>query len=289
MAVGDVRFDGGNVGVLMIHGLGGTPVEVRYIAQSLNRAGYTVECPLLKGHGGSDLLLSTTRWTDWVESAERAYQRLKASCDRVIIAGQSAGAMISLHLAARHGDEIEGLVLYSPTFWPNGWAIPKHFNLFRLVRHRWFANLFHFRERQPYGIKDERLRKYVIDSLQADERDLDDIFGRRGGTVLEFRRLADAAKRQLSQVTCPTIVFHSREDDQAGVSNALRLARDIKGRTDLVLLNDSYHLVTLDRERGVVAERTIAFANALTEKPARAARRTVGQQATDTMQAATSA
>jgi esterase/lipase len=47
------RLAGGCTGFLLIHGLGGTPVEMRYIAQGLARAGYTVHVPQLAGHCGS--------------------------------------------------------------------------------------------------------------------------------------------------------------------------------------------------------------------------------------------
>jgi len=48
-----ILLPGGRVGVLLIHGLGGTPVELRFVAQNLARAGYTVLCCQLAGHGGT--------------------------------------------------------------------------------------------------------------------------------------------------------------------------------------------------------------------------------------------
>jgi len=268
---GDVLLSGGRVGFLLVHGLGGTPAEVRLLAQGLNRQGYTVLCPLLRGHGGSDLLLSATNWSQWLETVEQAYGTLKAQCDTVIIGGQSAGAMLAIHLAANHADEVPGLVLYSPTFWPNGWAIPWHFHLFRLIRTRWFANLINVRERKPYGIKDERIRKLVVESLQRDGRSLDDIHGRRGGTIFEFRRLADAARAKLKDISAPTLIVHSREDDQSHVSNAFYAAKHLAGPTEFVLLNDSYHLVTLDRQRMHVMDRTVGFCDAISARESRKA------------------
>jgi len=258
---GDVLFEGGRAGVLLVHGLGGTPVEVRFVAQALSRQGYTVFCPLLKGHGGSDLLLNTTTWQEWLGSAERGFEILKQRCDTVLVAGQSAGAMLAIHVAAKHQDEIAGTVFYSPTFWPNGWAIPAHFRAFRIIRQRWLANLFNFHERAPYGLKDDRIRSFVLESLQKDGRALDDIFGRRGGTVFEFGRLARSAKKNISKLTKPALVFHSREDDQAHISNAWQAVSRMKGHVDMVVLDDSYHLVTLDRQRGLVVDRTVEFAD----------------------------
>jgi len=35
------------------------------------------------------------------------------------------------------------------------------------------------------------------------------------------------------------------------------------GRVDTVVLDDSYHVVTMDRQRDIVAERTVALAQSL--------------------------
>lgn len=256
---GSLLLPGGRVGVLLIHGLGGTPVELRFVAQALNRAGYTVYCPLLVGHGGSEELLNTTTWTDWYDSVEKAHDLLREHCDVVLAGGLSAGVPLALLLASRRPDEVHGLLLFSPTFWPNGWAIPWYFNFFKLVRHKWFANLIHLKECAPYGIKDERIRRFVLDSLQSDGRPLDDIFGRRGGTVLEFRWLAEAAKRILGQVKQPGLIFHPRFDDQSDIGNTIMLQRRLGGMAEIVVLDDSYHMVTLDRQRSLVVEKSIAF------------------------------
>lgn len=259
----DLFLPGGPVGVLLLHGLGGAPVEMRFLAQGLSRQGFTVLCPLLKAHGGSDLLLNTARWSDWVASATAAYDRLREHCDHIIVCGQSAGAMLGIQLAADKSRDVSGLVLCSPTFWPDGWAIPRVMQLFRIIRQRWVADLFSFSERSPYGIKDERLRRFVLESLQQDGRPLADIFGRKGGTIFEFRRLADDSRRKLAHVTVPTLVIHSREDDQASLGNALRVVRGMKGPVELIVLDDSYHLVTLDRQRGQVLDRAVSFATKL--------------------------
>ena len=39
---GSLEFAGGRCGVLLIHSLGGNPIELRFVAQALARDGYTV-------------------------------------------------------------------------------------------------------------------------------------------------------------------------------------------------------------------------------------------------------
>lgn len=257
-----IDIGAGPLGFLLVHGLGGTPVELRFVAEGLARAGHAVSVPLLEGHGGSDDLLNATIWRDWYRSVEQACERLLRRCDLVIAGGLSAGAMLALHLAHERPDDVQGTVLFSPTLWPNGWAIPWYFNLFRIIGAKWLANLFYLREVYPYGIKDERIRKFVLDSLQKgpDQRSLDDIFGRRGGTILEFEWLVKAVREELGEIRQPALIFHSREDDQTDISNTMKLQRGLGGRVHTIVLEDSYHMVTLDRQRAVVVERTAEFA-----------------------------
>lgn len=260
---GHLLLQGGRTGFLLLHGLGGTPVELRFVAQGLNRAGYTVLCPLMTGHGGSDLMLSATSWTDWVASAEAAFDRLSETCDHIIVGGLSAGSIVALHIAAKRQADVAGIVLYSPTFWPNGWAIPWYFPAFRLITQKWFANLISLNERAPYGIKDDRIRRFVLESLQSGGRPLSEIFGRRGGTVFEFKKMTKAARRLLPTLNKPTLVCHARQDDQSNLSNAMMVQQHMKGGVETVVLEDSYHMITLDRQRAQVVDRTLAYAERL--------------------------
>jgi carboxylesterase len=256
---GHVLFDGGRVGILLIHGLGGTPVELKFVAQALNRAGHTVYCPLLVGHSGSGERLDATTWMDWYKSVEQAHDALKERSEVIIVGGLSAGVLLALHLAAERPQEVDGTLLYSPTFWPDGWAIPRYIGLLKLLPYKWLADLINLQERAPYGIKDERIREVVLNSLQSEGRPIRDMFGRKGGTVLEFHWLAKTVERELGSIKKPSLIFHSRFDDQSDLSNSVLLQRKLGGLTELVVLNDSYHVVTLDRQRTDVADRSVAF------------------------------
>jgi carboxylesterase len=252
-------LNGGRVGILLIHGLGGTPVELKSVAQALNRSGYTVYCPLLVGHGESGELLNTTTWMDWYKSVEEAHDALKQRSDVIIVGGLSAGVLLALHLAAKRPQQIHGALLFSPTFWPDGWAIPRYLALLKLLRYKRLANLINLQECAPYGIKDERIRQVVLNSLQDQGRPMKDIFGRKGGTVLEFHWLAKTVEKELSQIKQPALIFHPRFDDQSNISNSMLLQRKLGGLVEVVVLDDSYHMVTLDRQRTDVAARSVIF------------------------------
>ena len=256
-----LRIAGGKVGVLLLHGLCGTPAEMRFVAMGLARAGYTVHAPQLAGHGDDN----SGRWQDWYLSARRALNEIRKECDTVIVGGLCMGAILGLHLAARNPGKVQGVSLFSPTLWINGWAMPWTMRLFKLVRSRWFANFIHFPDAESLGIKCPRGRQFVKQALETEGSDL----GRSGvpaTMVLEHRRMVDAAKKLMHRVKQPTLIVHSQEDDYAALNNAEYLKGELAGNVDMLLLNDSYHMVTLDKQRQVVVERTRDFVARIVEE-----------------------
>jgi carboxylesterase len=173
--------------------------------------------------------------------------------------------MLALRLARERADDVHGLILFAPTIWPNGWAIPRHFNFFKLVRHKWVAGFFRFQQRAPFGIKDERIRNFVIESFKSDDRPIEDLFGRGGGLVWEFKALAKDVKSRLGEIGQHTLILHPRDDDQSNFSNAVMLQRKLSGVVETTVLDDSYHMVTLDRQRSLVVDRTVEFAQRLAQ------------------------
>jgi carboxylesterase len=257
------RIAGGKVGVLLIHGLCGTPAEMRFVALGLGRAGYTVHCPQLAGHGGSRADIVKTNWQDWYKSAEVALDDLRQVCDTVIVGGLCLGSIIGLHLAANHPEKVQGVALFSPTLKINGWAMPWYTKLFSLVPNRAIANMMQFPDAESLGIKCPRVREFVKTALaQSDGSDLGTA-GVPGAMVLEHRRMVSAAKKVLHKINQPTLIIHSREDDYAALDNATYLQGEMKAPVELVVLQDSYHMVTLDKERHIVVERTKAFVDAI--------------------------
>lgn len=264
------RIKGGRTGVLLLHGLCGTPAELRFVANSLAREGYTVHCPMLAGHGGSEALLEASSWTDWYESADSALDQLRSECDTVIVGGLSTGAILALLLAARRPNDVQGLKLYSPTLWLDGWRVPWYAGLFRLVTQKWLARLIAFPAPHNFGIKDQRIREFVQSAMAAGDKAAPPPLSRMsGGVVLERRWLVDAAQRVLGAVTQPVLIVHPREDDFAGLSNVTYLQHKLPGGVETVILDDSYHIVTVDRQRHVVAERSVEFVGRLAARFAR--------------------
>jgi carboxylesterase len=273
------RFDGGRTGVLLVHGLGGTPIEMRYVALALARAGHTVSVPQLAGHCATDAELRYSHWQDWYGSVERALDELRQTCDTVIVGGLSAGAILSLHLAANRPNDVQGVACMAPTIWLNGWGVPWYARLFRLVHDKFVANMINFTECEPFGIKDKRMREMVVQALHSGDASQAGVFSTPGGPMLEFRWLVNIVKKQLPSIKQPALILHPREDDRADLSNAFYLQRNLGGPVDVTVLDDCYHIVTIDRQRDIVAEHTVTFVNRLQAQAATIAARNVNNAA----------
>jgi carboxylesterase len=259
------KIAGGKVGILLIHGLCGTPTEMRFLANSLARQGHTVHCPQLAGHGGSADEVKPTTWQDWYASAGAALKELRRNCDTVIVGGLSTGAILALLLAARNPADVHGVALYAPTLWANGWNIPWRAHLFKLISAKWFANLFSFHDVEPHGIKDDRIRNYIRTALFSGDSKVAGTPKTPGGAVIEHRRLVSVVKKQLNMIEQPALIIHPREDDYADLDNAWYLQRNLSGRVDMCVLEDSYHIVMVDRQRHIVVDRTISFIGHVTK------------------------
>ncbi len=253
------RLAGGRTGVLLIHGMCGTPAEMRFVANGLARAGYTVHCPQISGQCGSEANVKAATWQDWYECAEQALDELRRECDVVIVGGLSSGAVLALLLAANRPQDIHALTLFAPTLWLNGWTIPWYARLFRIVNLKFLANLIDFPDRHPHGIKDARIREFIKAALSSTDASVAGLPNTPGGAVLEHRWLVRALMKVVSTIRQPTLILHPREDDYAALSNLSYLQRNLAGMVDTIVLDDSYHIVTIDRQRHVVVERTTTF------------------------------
>ena len=252
---------GGRVGVMLVHGLTGTPKEMLSVAKRLNGYGFTVFCPVLAGHCGTEEDLLATCWQDWANSAELALLQFCKHADVIFVGGLSAGAVLSLYLADRHPNLVRGMALYSTTLKWDGWSIPKLSFLLPLVlRLPYFGKRYHFVEAFPYGLKNEHLRRRIVAKMKSGDTSAAGHTHTPGVIVRELWRMVDAVKARFASIRAPALIVHADNDDIAGIrSNALYMRERLAGPTELLRLYDSYHMVTVDQERHLVADATARF------------------------------
>lgn len=261
----------GEIGILLIHGLTGTPTEMRHFGRQLSRKGFTVACPQLAGHCGSVATLKASTWQDWYRSVDDAFEALALECKQVYVAGLSMGALLCLLVAARKKERLAGMALLSPTFFYDGWNIPKWRQrlILPLIIYSPIRHFFSWEEPPPYGIKDERVRAKVSAVLENRDRRTADKIGhfKTPATVIrESKRLIRAAKQCLSGVSRPVLVVHSIEDDMASIENAHFVTKRIgSSQIETFFVDDSYHVLTLDKQKDKIAARVAAFCTVVPE------------------------
>lgn len=259
-----IFHDGGDTGVLLIHGLGGTPIEMRFVAQGLARAGYTVYCCQLAGHCGTPNQLRLSHRQEWRESVLAALDRLKSRCGTILVGGLSMGAILALDVAERRPDDVQGLLLFAPSLKLDGWAMGWMSRyVLPLVRPTPYHSKVYMKEHEPYGIKDERIRALVVSAMQSGDSSAAGAFSTPLHSFAHFSALSANVKRRLHRIKAPALILHPREDDMASLENAITIQRRLSGMVELVVLDDSYHIITLDRQRHLVVDRSVSFVRSL--------------------------
>jgi carboxylesterase len=256
--------DKARTGVLLVHGLTGTPNEMRLLAKGLHRAGFTVYAVQLAGHCGTVDDLVATRWQDWYASVLAGAERLARRVDRLVVGGLSMGSVLSLALAEERPDLVAGVCALSTTFRHDGWSIPAYTRLGDVLLPLFRAlGLFRrkvFMEMPPYGIKDEALRKHIVAQMQSGDSAAAGLPGNPWWSIVEMHRLSARVLKRLDAIRAPCLVIHAAKDDISAASNANDIVRGVtQAPVELLLLHDSYHMITIDRERRAVIARTVAF------------------------------
>jgi Esterase/lipase len=284
-------FPGSRIGVMLVHGLAGTPVELKAIAKRLNRYGFSVLCPLLAGHCSSEADLVATAWSDWTNSMEHAHACMAEHMDALFVGGLSAGAVLSLYMAQRKPEGVRGLALYSTTLRWDGWSIPKlRFLLPLVLRLPYIGKRYRFEEVYPYGIMNEKLRTRIHALMHSGDSAAAGLASTPGTSLRELWRLVDIVKKNLNKTFTPALLVHAKNDDIADLGNALYVKKHLAGPSELLLLENSYHMITLDQERNTVCDATAAFFHTLLDEGerkelSRNARESVSGTETESLQA----
>jgi carboxylesterase len=234
---------GDDVGVLVLHGFTGNPSSVRPLAEALAADGRTVLLPRLPGHGTTVEDMLTTTWADWSAAAEAAYQDLAGRTRTVVVAGLSMGGTLACWLAANH-PEVAGLVAV------NALVQPLDPDMVGMVRSMVDAG-----ETVAPGIGSDIADPETSESAYA------------GSPLLPLLSLGEATEAlgpDLARITCPVLVLTSPQDHVVPPANSDFLTGAVAGPVERVTLERSYHVATLDYDKGELERAVVAFAQRVT-------------------------
>ncbi|ESK39710.1 hypothetical protein P256_01392 [Acinetobacter nectaris CIP 110549] len=258
-------LEGNRTGILLIHGLTGTPNEMRGLARKFNQQGYTVYSVQLAGHCGTVEDLVETSWKDWYASVCAGAEKLKQYTDEIFVGGLSMGSLLALNYTIEH-PEVKGVLCYSPTFKYDGWSVPLwgklsapwilplvfHLNILR-------SNILH--EAEPYGIYNETLRKRIVNSMNHGDSSEAGLPGNPWHSLYHMQRLSAHVRKNLHKIKAATLCLHAYEDDIAHRKNSQLIYDRVQGPKKLVWLKKSYHMITIDNDRQQVIDESLSFIN----------------------------
>lgn len=243
---GPFRFEGRGQAALLIHGLTGTPAQLKGIGAEISRSlGWEVRAPLLPGHGTTVEDLSRTTAEDWIRSVDEAVTCLSGTFSRIHLLGLSMGASLCLQAYRETPGRIASLVLLAPTLWLRSWrenllaqaacALP--------VPRRW--EVWPKTGTPPSG--------YVgYDSLSAP-------------SVGQFLRLTRRVRSFPVSAGIPALTVYSESDETAHPKSGRFLAKRLTHpRSKCVALVRAGHVLTLTEEKERVTSEVLSFYRGIT-------------------------
>jgi carboxylesterase len=238
-------------GALLLHGFAGTPPELRRLGEHLAAHGWRCHAPAMAGHATTPEDLALTTWRDWAASARRALDGLAAECEQVVVAGQSMGGTMALHLAA-HDDRIRAVATLAAPVWLSDWRL----RLLPVAKHlvRW---------QQP-GDDVDLYWPEAVHELWS--------YGRRPTSALrELDVFTGVVRRELPLVRQPVLVLHGGRDRTIDPRNAADIERGLvcSAAVERHTYHRSGHGMSVDVDREEINAQVLAWLDRFVPPPAK--------------------
>ena len=232
---------GGPVGAVLCHGLTGMPGSLRAWGEQLAGAGLSVRIPRLPGHGTTWQDANRTTWQDWYAELERTFDDVRSRCEKAFVMGLSMGGTLALRLAENRGADIAGVVVVNPSLF----TLRKDAKLLPALR-------LLVPSMPPVGndIKKAGVTEPAYDRLPVK-------------AAYQLAQLWKVTNADLEKVSQPLLVLTSKDDHVVEPANSERLMAGA-GTADKrqVILEDSFHVATMDNDLPRIVEETLAFVQA---------------------------
>ncbi|MDD5773705.1 MAG: alpha/beta fold hydrolase [bacterium] len=206
------------VSFLLIHGFTASPWEMRDLGQYLHGKGFNVYGMLLDGHGTKEEDLLNTKWEDWSQSVEDAYELTKLIGDEVIVVGLSTGGDLALHLAAGK-PEVSGVVSLASAIFFQDWKI----NFSGIGK---YFMKYNFRPLPPV------LKHYYYEN-------------RAVSAIYEVYKLSGVVKKELKNISQPVLIIQSKNDGTIKPESSEYIYKNVTSKNKkLIFLENSPHVLT---------------------------------------------
>ncbi len=245
--------------VLLFHGLTGSPFELKKYGQFLYNNGFDIYADCIPGHGDNFDEIYTVTYQDWLNFAYSKFEYLKSKYEKVFVSGLCLGAVLAISVGEKYKEKVDGIISLSTTLFLDGWRLPWYKCLIPIGISTILRFYYNYPECEPHGIKNQKTRNVIKKLLSKGDVGMND-FPMTG--FYELLKLSSFVRSHLKEFNVPILLIHSLEDDLTSVKSAKTVYNKISSKDkDLIILNDSYHMVLYDNEKEFVFNKALDFIN----------------------------
>ena len=229
--------------VLVLHGYNDSPQSVAPLATALHEAGWTVDAPLLPGHGRTLQAFGQSGADAWISAAREHYGALSAQHAEVAVCGMSMGGAIALMLAAENPD-VRAVVAIAPYL-----HLSRPMETMLLLTPVASIGARYMSGGGGKSIHDPVAAAGIIAYRRSTPR-----------LLVELARLTRRAYDSLSSVRQPVLMVQSREDNRIPIESATRAFERIGSHEKtLDWVTGTGHVLTLDYGHEAMEKRIVAW------------------------------
>jgi len=239
-------INGKEAGLILVHGFTGTPNEMEYVAKEIyRRKGWEISIPCLPGHCTTPEDLTGITANEYLVKITDEYKRLRKKFNRVFVAGLSMGGVLTLKFASKFRS-VDAIVVMAAPMYLNGIHNRIALNL---------LNTANIRTSLKYVKKGGRDIHFPPLNYEFNDYSWAPMV-----SVMELQKLIKSVRCNLGLVTAPIQIFHSKNDSTAPVESAKIIFNNVSSTVkELMLFEDSYHVLTLDVDRECMIRKIINF------------------------------
>lgn len=234
------------------------------IALGLRNRGINLITPDISGYTQATGIRNPD-WQTWQQTALDFIASAGDPNEPIILGGLCMGGVLAAAAALRTRRKIAGLILLSPTFDYDGWGLSPITHLRHFGYWTGIDRFFNVHEREPYGVKNPKVRQWVKREM------IERASAALGPARIPLRALREGermmkyVRQQLSTLNCPLLIIHAKEDEITTLGSVEKLFTSL-GQPDktLIVVENSYHMITIDNDRHAVAQAIENFSKRVT-------------------------
>lgn len=241
-----MQTDKSKIGIIALHGFSSAPMEVNEMATYLNKKGFNVYAPRLRGHGTSAKDLKHRTWQDWYDSVSRAIIIASLLYDEIYIAGFSTGGLLTLLSANKHIPKLKGIVCINAALKVND------------VRLKTFIPAINFWNDLLEAFNTETYqKKYVENKAENPEINYDRHYIK---SITQLNYLMNETSKHLSLVTIPIAVIQGSLDPVVNPKSANEIYNQVSSKKKkLYFLDFNNHVIIKGKNSKTVFDKIIEF------------------------------